>query len=216
MDGWNNSNGNDNGIIIRGSRGQGGISTSLSGGASSEETSPAAATVVARRYRRRMISFGDDRDYDSLQYDIESGNDDGNNNNNYDDGLNRQGRGRGGSFSIHLNDDDDDDDHLSDDESDGGGDTNNDLIPLEDDVDFNVLADTSNNEEREGGGQGVTAQQQRERQQFQYSSSNTNDYGCEVLTFGRADHCALGVPQLSSRIRSGLQCWQRRGQRGWQ
>ena len=155
----------------------------ISGASSSEETSP-----VAGRYRRRMISFGDDRDYDSLQYDIEAGN-----SSNNDVAANREGRARGGSFSINLNDD-----HFSDDES---GDNNNDLIPL-DDVDFNVLAG-SNDHEGEEDDQGVNAPRRREQQQhFQYSHMNTNDYGCEVLTFGRADHCALGVPQLSSRIRS--------------
>eukprot|EP00985_Skeletonema_marinoi_P016888 scaffold9171_cov100-Skeletonema_marinoi.AAC.1 len=168
-----------------------GISTSVSAASSTEETSPPSG-----RYRRRMISFGDDRDYDSLQYDIDSGDTDNN-----DDGTNGDGRARGGSFSINL-----DDGHFSDDD-DESGDTSNDLIPL-DDVDFNVLADTNNDHEDADDGRGANVQQRQQQQQQQsqrggkLSPTNTNDYGCEVLTFGRSDHCALGVPQLSSRIRS--------------
>ena len=55
----------------------------------------------------------------------------GNKNNN---NANGEGRLRGGSFNINLNDD-----HISDDES---VEDNNDLIPL-DDVDFNVLESSS-------------------------------------------------------------------------
>ena len=170
-----------------------GISTSVSAASSMEET-----LSLSGRYRRRMISFGDDRDYDSLQYDIDSGD-----TNNNDDGTNGDGRARGGSFSINL-----DDGHFSDDD-DESGDTSNDLIPL-DDVDFNVLADTNNDHEDADDGRGANVQQRQQQQQQQQQSqrggnlfpTNTNDYGCEVLTFGRSDHCALGVPQLSSRIRS--------------
>eukprot|EP00984_Skeletonema_dohrnii_P012337 scaffold4988_cov108-Skeletonema_dohrnii-CCMP3373.AAC.1 len=165
-----------------------GISTSVSAASSTEETAPPSG-----RYRRRMISFGDDRDYDSLQYDIDSG--DTNNN----DNTMGEGRARGGSFSINL-----DDGHFSDDD-DESGETSNDLIPL-DDVDFNVLADTNNDHEDADDGRGETVQQRQQQQQSQHGGrlfhTNTNDYGCEVLTFGRSDHCALGVPQLSSRIRS--------------
>ena len=32
-------------------------------------------------------------------------------------------------------------------------------------------------------------------------SQNMSTYGCEVMTFGRADHCALGVPHFASRRR---------------
>mmetsp|Transcript_3796 Transcript_3796/g.8113 ORF Transcript_3796/g.8113 Transcript_3796/m.8113 type:complete len:1508 (-) Transcript_3796:28-4551(-) len=169
-----------------------GISTSVSAASSMEET-----LSLSGRYRRRMISFGDDRDYDSLQYDIDSGD-----TNNNDDGTNGDGRARGGSFSINL-----DDGHFSDgDDDDESGDTSNDLIPL-DDVDFNVLADTNNGHEDADDGRGATVQQRQQQQQQSQrggnlSHANTNDYGCEVLTFGRSDHCALGVPQLSSRIRS--------------
>jgi hypothetical protein len=134
-----------------------------------------------------MISFGDDRDYDSLQYDIIDSAGDNTHNNG---GGER--RARGSSFNIDLDDDDDDDDESGD---------NNDLIP--DDGD-----DTNDNDDR-----GINVQQQqrrmmREQQQHQQSQRGgekpyaTNDYGCEVLTFGRVDHCALGVPQLSRRIRS--------------
>ncbi|KAL9185940.1 hypothetical protein ACHAXT_003717 [Thalassiosira profunda] len=122
-------------------------------------------------YRRRMISFGNDQD---LDYDIEA----------EDSSANQERRGRGGSFDVNLDDGQPDDDEDVG-RADGG---NNDLIPLEG-VDFNAL-----------GNDGANQQTQRQRaasgvKQPQHSGV---DYGCEVLTFGRADHCALGVPQFAS------------------
>ena len=43
----------------------------------------------------------------------------------------------------------------------------------------------------------------RDREAIRQSllSQNMSTYGCEVMTFGRADHCALGVPHFASRRR---------------
>ncbi|KAL7534030.1 hypothetical protein ACHAXR_007460, partial [Thalassiosira sp. AJA248-18] len=144
-----------------------------------------------RRYRRRMISFGDDRDYDTINYDIEEDPD-------RVSVQERECRARSGSFNVDLDDDaDGDDEDETNDTVDGGA--NNDLIPLEDDVDFRVLASsnsgqTTSQETPKSGGGGA-------KQEAQHAAAD--DYGCEVLTFGRADHCALGVPQFttSGRIR---------------
>ena len=175
----------------------------LSSSASNERSSPPSSSSGRRRrrFRRRMISFGDDRDYDSLQYDIEL-----DNNNNGDEEEGRR-RSRGNSFNIDFDDDhySDDDDEGEEEEDEGRG-ADNDLRVLHDNVDFNVLADhdaidDSDNDQR------LPSQQQQQQQQQRGGgkrslahTTTTNDYGCEVLTFGRVDHCALGVPQLSSRI----------------
>ena len=176
----------------------------LSPSASNERSSPSSSSSSSsgrrrRRFRRRMISFGDDRDYDSLQYDIEL-----DNNNN---GEGRRRRSRGNSFNIDFDDDrySDDDDDEGEEEDEGRG-ADNDLRVLHDNVDFNVLAD-DHDETDDNDDDRLPSQQQQQQQQQQRgggkrspSYTTTNDYGCEVLTFGRVDHCALGVPQLSSRI----------------
>lgn len=154
-----------------------------------------------RRYRRRMISFGDDRDYESLNYEID--------NDDRDAQQRRERRARSGSFNVDLDDGHPDDD---DDEQENGNDagaTNNDFVPL-DNVDFNLLANNNNNDdEDESDQQQPPASQQHSQTQPPTSARKqthqpSDEYGCEVLTFGRADHCALGVPQFgttSGRIR---------------
>jgi len=85
---------------------------------------------------------------------------------------------RSGSFNI-LEDNDDGPDE--------GG--NNDLRPLEN-VDYSVLGNNNNNDR--GGDRS-----NRHKQKTQEPTTE-KDYGCEVLTFGRADNCALGVPQFTT------------------
>ena len=76
--------------------------------------------------RRRMISFGDDRDYDSIDYDIEA---------EEDGDRGEDGRPRGNSFNVDLGDVDGNDGR-----EDNSG-ANNDLVTLDDNVDFGLLAD---------------------------------------------------------------------------
>ena len=85
-------------------------------------------------------------------------------------------RMRSGSFNILEEDNDDDRDGA-----------NNDLRPLED-VNFSVLG---NNNDRGD----ISKQQHKQQKTLQKTE---HDYGCEVLTFGRADNCALGVPQFTT------------------
>mmetsp|Transcript_25104 Transcript_25104/g.60417 ORF Transcript_25104/g.60417 Transcript_25104/m.60417 type:complete len:1605 (+) Transcript_25104:425-5239(+) len=175
-----------------------------------------------RRYRRRMLSFGDERDSDSsLHYDIENEEDHAREDN-HRQREGQRGRGRSSSFNVDLEDDDDDDDHPIDDEDDengdGGGENdidNNRLMPLDDDVDFNLLAenvigeednDVSNSNQRTAMGQ-QEQQLPRSRadsiagQHLPHVTTTAHvedDYGCEVMTFGRADHSALGVPRFAT------------------
>lgn len=87
---------------------------------------------------------------------------------------------RSGSFNI-LEDNDENDRDGAD----------NDLRPLGD-VDFSVLGDNNNR----GGGD--RSNQHSQKKKTQTTATTENDYGCEVLTFGRADNCALGVPQFTT------------------
>jgi len=89
---------------------------------------------------------------------------------------------RSGSFNI-LEDNDRDGDGVPDE----GG--NNDLRPLEN-VDYSVLGNNNNNDR--GG------DRSNRRKQKTQEPTTEKDYGCEVLTFGRADNCALGVPQFTT------------------
>jgi len=91
---------------------------------------------------------------------------------------------RSGSFNI-LEDNDRDGDGIPDE----GG--NNDLRPLEN-VDFSVLG--NNNNDRGGD----RSNQHKQKKQIPPSATKEIDYGCEVLTFGRSDNCALGVPQFTT------------------
>ena len=196
----------------RGNQQQLGISTSLSSpssvsrSSSHEESSLPSLSSSRRRNRRRMISFGDDRDYNSLQYGI--GEDNSNDDSNNDiEGDSR--RARGGSFNI-INLGGNDDNYSDDDDDRSSSAMDNDLIPLDHNVDFNVLvnSDERRRRPREQVIEHLIHQQrqhdwqQRQAQRGGKSSYTLNDYGCEVVTFGRADHYALGVPQLSSRIRN--------------
>ena len=125
-------------------------------------------------------------------------------------GGRRDRRARSGSFNVDLGDG-----HNSDDEDEGEGDVgannNNDLVPLED-ADFNVLADDDDDDDNDGiEADGNDDQRQQRQPQPQVTSNaashatrrtpRSDDYGCEVLTFGRADHCALGAPQASGGVR---------------
>jgi len=137
-----------------------------------------------RRHRRRMISFGDERDHESLSYEIEE---------DPDVRSERERRRRSSSFNAEL----DAEDHNDDDENNGGG-VNNGLMPLED-TDFSIWANNENRRNLHGPRSGSKEQVSRPQSE--------DDYGCEVLTFGRADHCALGVPQFATSGRA-------RGQQG--
>ena len=95
---------------------------------------------------------------------------------------------RSGSFNI-LEDSDDGPDEGRDVQQGGA---NNDLRPLED-VDYSVLGN-NNNSDRGGD----RSNQQHKQQKIPPSATKEIDYGCEVLTFGRADNCALGVPQFTT------------------
>ena len=107
-----------------------------------------------------MISFGDDRDYDSLHYEMEEDDD--------PDGkaLERKRRARSGSFNVDLNLDVDEDGHQEDEEHedhDAEG-AANDLMPLKDNADFGVLAndvETNNNDANETNMNIRGSQQQR-------------------------------------------------------
>lgn len=126
--------------------------------------------------RRRMISFGNDQE---LDYEMEP-----------ERGEEWERRGRSGSFIVNL----DDGHHDEDVEEQNANGRNNDLVPLED-VNFNALS-------IDGGGDQQQQQHEQAKPAGKQSQPSENDYGCEVLTFGRADHCALGVPQFASgRIR---------------
>ncbi|KAL7467562.1 hypothetical protein ACHAXS_007806 [Conticribra weissflogii] len=140
-----------------------------------------------RRYRRRMISFGDERDHDALDYEIEEA---------PDSERFPQRRSRSNSFNnaprAYHDDEDDHDDQNND------GQVENDLIPLGDE-DFSLLRDD------ERGRDEVNEQITHESSQHRARSNSSVDilpgcvdYGCEVFTFGKADHCALGVPQFTT------------------
>mmetsp|Transcript_7361 Transcript_7361/g.12870 ORF Transcript_7361/g.12870 Transcript_7361/m.12870 type:complete len:1490 (+) Transcript_7361:225-4694(+) len=149
-----------------------------------------------RRYRRRMISFGDDRDHDSLSYEIAAEEDLGDRSTSQHQ---RERRVRSGSFNVQQHERrvrsasfnvDLDEGHNEDEEEeedDVAGANNNDLMPLQD-VDFSVLANNENTRNQ---------QQQQPKSPQPLAPNKDDDYGCEVLTFGRADHCALGVPQFA-------------------
>ena len=101
-------------------------------------------------------------------------------NNDVDDSPvnNRLGRGsRSGSFHV------DDMDHEEDDEEEGQTGANADLLPLGD-VDFTLLVEPN----------GVKVQ----KDEVLTVGNESVDFGCELYTFGRADHCALGVPQFGT------------------
>ena len=142
-----------------------------------------------RRYRQRMISFGDERDHDALNYEIEQVPDDS-----------RERRMRSGSFNnvprgYHSDDDEQNSDVMVD----------NDIFPLGN-VDFTTLQGNGNGnvsvEEGDGGDDRTVDELSRLRRLRSNSAVDihpgSSDHGCEVLTFGRADHCALGVPQFAT------------------
>ena len=64
--------------------------------------------------------------------------------------------------------------------------------------DENAPADDSDSGE---GTDESDAPRDREALRQSLLSQNMSTYGCEVMTFGRADHCALGVPHFASRRR---------------
>lgn len=64
--------------------------------------------------------------------------------------------------------------------------------------DENAPPDDSDSGEEAGDGD-VSRDREAIRQSL--LSRNMSTYGCEVMTFGRADHCALGVPHFASRRR---------------
>jgi hypothetical protein len=87
-------------------------------------------------------------------------------------------RSRSGSFNVQgLNYDEDDDE-----EEQAGA--NNDLLPLGD-VDFTLLVDPD-------------SVKTRKEEEVLSVNDGSADYGCEVYTFGKSDHCALGVPQFGT------------------
>jgi len=141
-----------------------------------------------RRYRRRMISFGDDRDHDALNYEIEEAP--------VSDNL-LQRRSRSSSFNnaprAYHDDEDENDDQNDYDHVD------NDIIPLGDE-DFSLLRDDEEGRDEDNGQIAHDSTQQLRAR----SNSSVDilpsavDYGCEVFTFGKADHCALGVPQFAT------------------
>lgn len=156
----------------------------------------APSSLPQRRYRRRIISFGNDSDYnDNLVNNAEE---------EYNDRTNGQGRmrSRGGSFIGN------DGDYHSDEDSDeegGGRGGSFDLRALHDNTDFHVLAneeeeDDDDNDNDEGGNEqerGRVMSQQLNQHRSHYQQQQqcnvkatyaTNDYGCEVLTFGRESY----------------------------
>ena len=70
------------------------------------------------------------------------------------------------------------------------------------DIDFHG-ADDGDVVDREGGG-GDDEHPLDHRRHAWNESSTECDYGCEVLTFGRADHCAMGVPGVRGGGGSGI------------
>ncbi|KAL3791662.1 hypothetical protein HJC23_003919 [Cyclotella cryptica] len=87
-------------------------------------------------------------------------------------------RSRSGSFHVHGLDHDDEDD----DEEQAAVD--NDFLPLGD-VDFTLLVEPERVKSR------------TEDDSLRVDADSVA-YGCEVYTFGKSDHCALGVPQFGT------------------
>ena len=134
-----------------------------------------------RRYRRRrMIFYGDDRDYEIDEDPDRAAL------------VARERRARSGSFNVDLNNG-----HRGDDEDEQVDGRNNDLMPLED-ADFGELAVGDDNSD----GVAAASNEQRPILAASIHANAADDYGCEVLTFGRADHCALGVPQFTTSART--------------
>ena len=135
-----------------------------------------------RRRRHRMRSFGDDRDYDALNFEIENVEDE--NDAIYDDDENdimdevhgfdvhiRRRRGRGNSF--------------------------HDVVALGNDEDHHDAAGDGEGMDSDNDGEG-NLDSHNQHAQSRKTTENHDEYGCEVLTFGRADHYALGVPQFTT------------------
>ena len=127
-------------------------------------------------------------------------------------------RVRSNSFNVHLNNEDSEDEEGEESSVDnniaerGGGvahavrhggrggvnNNNNDLIPLDNNVDFNILGNHNGNNNNNNDTSNQQEQSQQAKSALSSSTETEDEYGCEVLTFGRADHCALGVPTFTT------------------
>ena len=121
------------------------------------------------------------------------------------------GRGQSGSFDIVVDLDDDDNHHYHDkakDDDNNNGAFDNQSTRREDDrfgVNFRLLGDEGvdcgvGGDDGRGQGDDGSPDCRGRNSAVSTSTNCVDDYGCKVLTFGRANHLALGVPGFNGLI----------------